>query len=68
MSSEVQGRLKALQEHLAAVMAEEAARAEEAGRGTHSQDEREVAMRARETELTRSLGGGGGRPTMDGAF
>ena len=76
MSSELQGRSKALQELLAAAMAEqeveatrvrgeEAARAEEAGRGTSSQEE---AMRAREAELKESAEGGGGRPAIDGAF
>ena len=79
MSSELQGRVKALQEQLAAAMAEqeveasrvrgaEAARAEEAGRGPRSQDEGQVTMRARETELAKSLGGWGGRPAMNGAF
>jgi len=79
MSSELQGRVKALHVQLAAAMAEqeveaarvrgeEAAHAEEAGRGTSSQKEGEVATRERETELVRSLGVGGGRPAMDGAF
>ena len=70
--------MKALQEQLAAAMAEqeveaarvrgeEAARAEEAGT-LSSQDDEEVAMRAREAELAGSVEGGGGRPAMDGAF
>ena len=79
MSSEMQGRVKALQEQLAAAMAEqemeavqvrgeEAARAEEAGRGTSSQNEGQEALRARGAELKGSLKVGGGRPAMDGAI
>jgi len=80
MSSELQVRVKALQEQLAAAIAdqeveatqvrgEEAARAEEAGRDTRSQDEEEeVAMRVRGVELKGSVEGAGGRPAMDGAF
>ena len=79
MSSVLQGRVKALQEQLAAaileqesetarVRGEEATRAEEAGRGTSSQDEGEEALRARGADLAGSLEGGGGRPAMDGAF
>ena len=79
MSSEVQGRVKALQEQLAAAMAEqeaeaarvrgeEATQADEAGRGTSSQDEGEKMLRSRGAELTGTLEGVGGRPEMDGAF
>ena len=79
MSSEVQGRVQALQEQLAVAMAEqeveaslirveEATRAEEARRGTSSQDEGEQALRARGAELAGSLEGEGRRPDMDGAF
>ena len=79
MSSELQGRVDALQEQLAVAMAEqevEAARvrgeevtpAEEAGRGTSSQDEEPEALRARGAEMKGSLKVGGGRPAMDGAF
>ena len=79
MSSEQQGRVKALQEQLGAEMAEqeveaerfrgeEAAHAEEAGRGKISQGEEEEALRAMEAELKGSVGWGVGRPAMDGAF
>ena len=81
--SGLQGRVKALQEQLAAAMAEQevgvsrvrAASVEEAGRGTSlrrasiSQDgEEEEALRATEVELEGSLEGCGGRAAMDGAF
>ena len=79
MSSELQGRVDALQEQLAVAMAEqevEASRvrgeevtpAEEAGRGKSSQDEEPEALRARGAEMKGSLKVGGGRPAMDGAF
>ena len=80
MPSELQVRVKALQEQLAAAIAEqeleaarvpgeEAERAEEAGRDTRSQDEEEeVAMRARGVQLEGSVEGAGERPAMDGAF
>ena len=79
MSSELQGRVKALQEQLAAaileqeveavrVRGEEATRAEEAGRGTSPQDEGEEALRARGADLAWSLEGEVERPAMDGAF
>ena len=70
MSSEVQARVKALQEQLAAAMAEqeeEAARVPgQSGRGTSSQDEGGEALRARGADLAGSVEGGGGRPAMDG--
>ena len=79
MSSELRGKMKAFDDPLAAAMAEqeveasrvreeEAARAEEAGRGTRSQDEGEEALRARGAELTGSVEGGGGQPAMNGVF
>ena len=79
MSSEVQGRVRSLQEQLAAAIAQqeveaarvpgdEALRAEEAGRGTSSQDGEEEALLAREAALEGSSEGGGGRPAVDGAF
>jgi len=78
MSSEVQRRVDSLQEQLAAAIAEqeveaarvrgdEALRAEEAGRGTSSQDGEEEALRAREADLEGWLEGGVRRPAMDGA-
>ena len=74
MSSELQGRVAALQEQLAAAMADqevEAARVRgggEAGRGTSSQDEGGEALRARGAALKGSLKLGGGWPAMDGVF
>ena len=76
MSLEVQGRVKSLQEQLAVAIAEqevEAARfrgdeallAEEAGRGTRTQDE---ALRAKEAELKGLFGGEGRRHASDGTF
>jgi hypothetical protein len=78
MSAELQARLKALQEHMAAAMAEqevkaarirgeEVARAEEPGGGTRAH-EGEQALLARGAELKGSMKGGAGRPAMDGAF
>jgi len=79
MSSEMQGRVESLQEQLAAAIAEqeveaarvqgdEALRAEEAGRGTSSQNGEEETLQAREAELEGLLEGGGMRPGMDGVF
>ena len=78
MSSEVQARVEALQDQLAAAMAEQevedarvpgeqATRAGESGRGTSSQDEGQEALRARGADLVESLEKGGGRPAIGGA-
>ena len=75
----MQGRVESLQEQLAAAIAEqvveaarvqgdEALRAEEAGRGTSSQNGEEETLQAREAELEGLLEGGGMQPGMDGVF